>query len=175
MKYLNLVEKIKSTLDNLQKSEIVVMVLIGRLIMMGLIQQEHLAKFKCSEHFVHDFFQLIMNWTPHQGTWAAAHLPDDADIICKIFAASQQSPTQLHGSKPADGNSKFSRPHESTISPYPDTYVYNDSATTFMKRNPKRREDAADEQQSSVPQAHDVLAAPNGPSTQLESASQEEL
>uniref|UniRef100_A0A0W0EVA4 Uncharacterized protein n=1 Tax=Moniliophthora roreri TaxID=221103 RepID=A0A0W0EVA4_MONRR len=66
-------------------------------------------------------------------------------------------------------------PSESTISPYPDTYVYNDSATTFMKRNPKRREDAADEQQSSVPQAHDVLAAPNGPSTQLESASQEEL
>jgi len=32
---------------------------------------------------VRAFFESVMNWTPHKGTQAAAHLPADAEDRCE--------------------------------------------------------------------------------------------
>ncbi|KAF8983707.1 hypothetical protein BDQ17DRAFT_1168690, partial [Cyathus striatus] len=39
--------------------------------------------FCCSERFVHSFFQSVMNWTLHQATCAAAHVPLDVPVECE--------------------------------------------------------------------------------------------
>ncbi|THU80666.1 hypothetical protein K435DRAFT_600201, partial [Dendrothele bispora CBS 962.96] len=86
-KFPDLINEIKSTLLDLRKSGMVVNVPIARSIMLGIIQekcpQALTPHFKCSESYVRDFFQAIMNWAPRAETRAAAKLPDDADDICE--------------------------------------------------------------------------------------------
>ncbi|THU86610.1 hypothetical protein K435DRAFT_868108 [Dendrothele bispora CBS 962.96] len=40
-------------------------------------------RLQCSERYVRQFFQAILNWSPHAGTRAAAHLPTDAEDVCE--------------------------------------------------------------------------------------------
>ncbi|ESK83630.1 hypothetical protein Moror_12019 [Moniliophthora roreri MCA 2997] len=54
-----------------------------------------------------------------------------------------------------------SPPSESTVSPYPDTHVYNNSAPTLMERKAYRQECATDEE-SPVPQARDPVSQAHG-------------
>ncbi|KAJ6503720.1 hypothetical protein C8R45DRAFT_768032, partial [Mycena sanguinolenta] len=40
-------------------------------------QPQPLLKFKVSEYFVRMFLSSVMDWTPHKGTRAARHIPED--------------------------------------------------------------------------------------------------
>ncbi|KAF8983362.1 hypothetical protein BDQ17DRAFT_1336533 [Cyathus striatus] len=86
-KYPNIVEEIKKTLKDLRLSGIPVNVVMGRSIMLTIINQHEpsllTGEFRCSERFVQDFFQLVMNWSLRQATRAAAHLPIDAPDSCE--------------------------------------------------------------------------------------------
>ncbi|KAF9002114.1 hypothetical protein BDQ17DRAFT_1426078 [Cyathus striatus] len=86
-KYPNIVEEIKKTLKDLRLSGIPVNVVMGHSIMLTIINQHEpsllTGEFRCSERFVRDFFQSVMNWSLRQATRAAAHLPIDAPDSCK--------------------------------------------------------------------------------------------
>ncbi|KAG1811120.1 uncharacterized protein BJ212DRAFT_1483790 [Suillus subaureus] len=85
-KHLNVVKEIMEKLQALCKSGLVVNVIIGRAIMLAVINNQALdllTLFKCSESFVRSFFESVLDWTPHKGTCVAAKLPSDAEDKCK--------------------------------------------------------------------------------------------
>ncbi|THU78946.1 hypothetical protein K435DRAFT_586887, partial [Dendrothele bispora CBS 962.96] len=86
-KFPELTDEIKTTLLNLRKSGMIVNVPIARSIMLGIIRSRYphvlTPHFQCTEQYVRDFFQSIMNWSPRTGTRASAHLPADAEDICE--------------------------------------------------------------------------------------------
>ncbi|KAJ3745113.1 hypothetical protein DFH05DRAFT_1460002 [Lentinula detonsa] len=86
-KFPDLISEIKSALEGLRTSGLVVNVQIARSIMLSLIQKNHpeilTSQFRCTESYVRTFFQSVMDWTPRVGTRAAIHLPSDADDLCE--------------------------------------------------------------------------------------------
>ncbi|KAL0569111.1 hypothetical protein V5O48_012860 [Marasmius crinis-equi] len=86
--YPQLIGEIKTTIISLRTSGLIVNVPIARSIILGFIQQRHPeiltgSKFTCSERYVRDFMQSVLDFSPRQGTRAAAKLPDDADDVCE--------------------------------------------------------------------------------------------
>ncbi|KAK1221287.1 hypothetical protein PQX77_015907 [Marasmius sp. AFHP31] len=87
-RYPQLVGEIKETIIGLRTSGLIVNVAIAWSIILGFIQERHpeiltTGKFTCSKHFVHDFLQSAPNFTPREGTHAAAKLPNNADEVCE--------------------------------------------------------------------------------------------
>lgn len=101
--YPEIVEEIKSKLIGLRTSGVCVNRLVGRSIMLAVIQKckpELLETFKVSEvvainyvqssnnnstsqWYVGSFFASVLNWTERKGTRAAAHIPENADKLCQ--------------------------------------------------------------------------------------------
>ncbi|THU77489.1 hypothetical protein K435DRAFT_877775 [Dendrothele bispora CBS 962.96] len=86
-KYPHITDEIKSTLLDLRRSGMIVNVPIARSIMLGIIKKRCPSllnsEFQCSERYVRQFFQAVLNWSPRAGTRAAAHLPADAEDVCE--------------------------------------------------------------------------------------------
>jgi hypothetical protein len=84
--YPIIVEKFKKQLLDLRAAGIVVSRLLGRTLLLAIIEKEKpdlLEHFACSEHFIGDFFESVMNWSVRKGTRTAAHLPENASDLCE--------------------------------------------------------------------------------------------
>lgn len=81
-----LVEEIKKELQGIRSSGIEVTRILGRSVMIAIIEKRQpdlLKSFKVSETFVGQFFDSVMKWSIRSGTQAVAHLPDDFAISCE--------------------------------------------------------------------------------------------
>ncbi|KAF8911440.1 hypothetical protein CPB84DRAFT_1671620, partial [Gymnopilus junonius] len=84
-KHPDIVDEIKKTLKDLRTSGFIVNVPLGHSIMLGVIRKHDaslLTNFKCSERYVHSFFESSMKWSPRTATRAAAHIPPNATEVC---------------------------------------------------------------------------------------------
>jgi hypothetical protein len=85
-RYPEIVEAIKTKLDDLRTSGICVGRLLAQSIIIAIIQEKQpdlLEKFKCSETYVSNFLQSVMDWSLRHGTRAAAHLPANVNEVCE--------------------------------------------------------------------------------------------
>ncbi|KAG6863222.1 hypothetical protein C0993_012433, partial [Termitomyces sp. T159_Od127] len=86
-KHPNLIQKIKTTLQDIRISQLPVGVPTARAIMIALIEENNAGllngHFRCSECFVHAFLQSVMNWSPWKATQAGSHIPGDAADQCE--------------------------------------------------------------------------------------------
>ncbi|EPS95422.1 hypothetical protein FOMPIDRAFT_1132449 [Fomitopsis schrenkii] len=85
-KYPDLVEAAKTRFLDMRKLGIPISRVLGRSILLALIKSSQpalLETFKCSEHFVGDFFCSVLGWSVRKGTRAAAHIPANADELCE--------------------------------------------------------------------------------------------
>ncbi|KAF9471568.1 hypothetical protein BDN70DRAFT_819834, partial [Pholiota conissans] len=75
-----LIGEIKTRLQDLRNSGVWINRLLGRSVVLSVVQlkkPELLQKFKCSEQYIGQFMESIMDWSIRRGTQAAAHTPDD--------------------------------------------------------------------------------------------------
>ncbi|KAG6824721.1 hypothetical protein H0H92_006024 [Tricholoma furcatifolium] len=84
--YPEIVEEIKKQFKDLRSSSVAVSRMLGRSIILAIVEErapQLLKTFKCTEFFVGQFFESVMNWTIRHGTRAAAHIPDNATELCE--------------------------------------------------------------------------------------------
>ncbi|KIM38062.1 hypothetical protein M413DRAFT_13027 [Hebeloma cylindrosporum] len=85
-KHPELVDEIKRNLQQLRDSGVWINRLLTRSIILSILREKKpqlLENFKCSEQFVGQFLEGVMDWSVRRGTQAAAHIPDDANIVCE--------------------------------------------------------------------------------------------
>ena len=86
-KHPEIVAMIKTTFKDMRKSEMPINIILGRSIMLAIIQRQNPSilnkKFKCSEKYIRAFMQSVMDYTPRKATCAAAHIPIDAPDQCE--------------------------------------------------------------------------------------------
>ncbi|TFK18905.1 hypothetical protein FA15DRAFT_660328 [Coprinopsis marcescibilis] len=87
--YPEIVEEFKTKLLGLRSDGLTVDRLLGCSIMLALVKsrQPHLLEtFKCSEQYIGQFFESVLNWSLRRGTRQAAKLPDNAsDLTERTF------------------------------------------------------------------------------------------